>query len=119
MYGSAVDWLSRKAGYGQSDSARESTNNLLKNSFIQQASGLANEAKNAVQSGGYDLNNPQILAAVVSGLGGHIGGDDLKKLMNGEMTPEEWADKEADKYVPATDFGNVPSSKPKSNRGSW
>ncbi|XUA17744.1 hypothetical protein ACQVA2_13780 [Citrobacter sp. OP27] len=110
-YGSAVDWLSRKSGYGQSDAGRESTNKVLTNSFIQQASGLANEAKNAVQSGGYDLNNPAILAAVVSGLGGHIGGEDLKKLMSGEITPEQWAQKESDKYSAPKDFGAAPTAK--------
>lgn len=119
LYGTAKDWISRKTGYGQSDDARESTNNVLVNSFKQQASGLANEAKNAVQSGGYDLDNPQILAAVVSGLGGHIGGEDLKKLMSGEMSPEQWAEQEANKYATPKDFGDQPTSKPKSNHGSW
>ena len=122
IFGGAWDSLLRHTGYGQSGAARENTNGILTNSFIQQASGLANEAKNAVQSGGYDLSNPKVLAGVVSGLGGHISGDDLKKLMSGDMTPEEWAQQEADKYKPdeVTDFGDVPDKQAQQvMSGSW
>lgn len=117
-----ADATSRNLGYGQSDAARENTNKVLTNSFMQQASGLANEAKNAVQSGGYDLNNPKVLAGVVAGLGGHISGDDLKELLNGDMTPEQWAKKEADKYSAekTVDFGDVQDNKTnQQNTGAW